>query len=99
MRKSRCFITFYFYVLSRDYPQALPLQFNLIVINGGTDGFFGARSLILSPSKKSISWPSVFSEARVEELVRLDLYASNACPVFMPVVLLADLFATSRRKK
>src|SRR5260370_28168142 len=32
-----------------------PLQFDLIVINGGTDEIFRARSLIVSPSKKSIA--------------------------------------------
>src|SRR6266536_3886576 len=32
-----------------------PLQFDLIVINGGTDEICRAHSLILSPSKKSIA--------------------------------------------
>jgi len=35
--KSCSFITFYFYVFSLEYRRRFPLQFDLIVINGGTD--------------------------------------------------------------
>jgi len=55
VRKSCSFITFYFYVLSLEYRRRFPLQFNLIVITAARMRFFRARSLILSPSKKSIA--------------------------------------------
>jgi hypothetical protein len=40
LRESYSFITFYFYVLSLEYPRCFSLQFDLIKIHGGTDEIF-----------------------------------------------------------
>src|SRR5712664_1701848 len=48
-----------------------PLQFHLIVINGGTDEIFKSTLINLIALEKIDRSPRVASEARVEELVRI----------------------------
>src|SRR6202047_1074797 len=48
-----------------------PLQFDLIVINSGTDEIFYSRLIMLIALKTIDRSPRVASEARVEELVRI----------------------------
>jgi hypothetical protein len=48
-----------------------PLQSNLIVINGGTNKIFQSTRIKLIALEEIDCSPSVASEARVEELVRI----------------------------
>src|ERR1700730_4246199 len=62
---------FTFMYLRSNTRRRFPLQFDLIVINGGTDEIFWSTLIHLIALEKIDRSPRVASESRVEELVRI----------------------------
>src|SRR5207253_6934032 len=77
VRKSCSSSLFTFMYFRSSTRRRFPLQFNLIVINGGTDEIFQSTLINLIALENIDRSPRVASEARVEELVRI----WEVCPV------------------
>jgi hypothetical protein len=71
VKSSLRFITFCFPVLSLESRGRLPLQFDLIVFNRGTNEIFQSTALNLIVLEKIDRALRAASEAGVEELVRI----------------------------
>ena len=82
------FITFYFYVLSLEYPQALSLQFTLRML---------ANVLPRQSVRSAISW-SIRCDGFIGSLC-LQLLSRFYASSFAAASCLADLFEISRRRK
>src|SRR3979411_387046 len=71
VRKSAASSLFTFMYFRSSARRRFPLQFDLIVINGGTDEIFQGTLINLIALEKIDRSPRVAPEARVEELVRI----------------------------